>query len=39
MKIGHFRKKARDEDSNKKETETESDRISGISKKIAYAIT
>ena len=39
MKIGHFRKKARDEYSNKKETETESDRISGISKKIAYPIT
>ena len=39
MKIGHFRKKTRDENSNKKEKETESARILDISKKNAYAIT
>ena len=34
-----FQKRARDENSNKKERETESVRILGISKKYAYAIT
>ena len=39
MKIGHFKKRARDENSNKKERETGSVRILGISKKYAVAIT
>ena len=39
MKIGHFRKKALDKNSNKEERETESVRISGMSKTNAYAIT
>ena len=35
MKIGHFKKRARDENSNEKEREIESLRILGISKKFA----